>query len=100
MVLGLHAHQHQQPEYRGRCSWTKAIFITPNIKSSFKCLKAAYKNDKPADVHLVCEELKRQDKLEAVGGIAYLTALAQYAGTSAYIEEYVDSSKTNRSCAA
>jgi replicative DNA helicase len=56
----------------------------------FDILKSAYKQDRPADVHLVCEELKRQDKLTSVGGVAYVTTLAQYAGTSAYIEEYVD----------
>ncbi|MBX9924462.1 MAG: replicative DNA helicase [Rhabdochlamydiaceae bacterium] len=56
----------------------------------FDVLKAAYTNDKPADVHLVCEELKRQDRLKAVGGVAYVTSLAQYAGTSAFIEEYAE----------
>lgn len=56
----------------------------------FNCLQSLYKLDKPADVHLVCEELKRQDKLKAVGGVAYVTTLAQYAGTSAYIDEYVE----------
>lgn len=45
--------------------------------------------DKPADVHLISEELKRQSKLESIGGVGFLTALAQYAGTSAHIEEYV-----------
>lgn len=59
-------------------------------KIIFLILKTAFKNDKPADVHLVCEELKRQDKLKAVGGAVYVTTLAQYAGTSAYIEEYVE----------
>ncbi len=56
----------------------------------FDILKTAYKNDKPADVHLVCEELKRQGKLKAVGGAAYVTSVAQYAGTSAFIEEYAE----------
>ena len=56
----------------------------------FDVLKLAYKHDKPADVHLVCEELKRQDKLKAVGGAVYVASLAQYAGTSAFIEEYVE----------
>ncbi|MCC5832571.1 MAG: replicative DNA helicase [Chlamydiales bacterium] len=56
----------------------------------FGVLKGAYRQDKPADVHLVCEELKRIEKLDAVGGASYVTTLAQYAGTSAYIEEYVD----------
>ncbi len=57
-------------------------------KIIFGILKAAYKNDKPGDVLLVAEELKRQDKLKIVGGVAYITTLAQYAGTSAHIEEY------------
>jgi replicative DNA helicase len=56
----------------------------------FSCLKSAYRSDKPADIHLISEELKRQNRLDAVGGISYLTTLAQYAGTSAYIEEYVN----------
>lgn len=56
----------------------------------FSTLKAAYCADKPADIHLIAEELKRQNKLETIGGINYLTTLAQYAGTSAFIEEYVD----------
>lgn len=65
-------------------------FYYTEHKVIFEVLKSAYKNDKPADVHLVCEELKRLDKLKAVGGAAYITTLAQYAGTSAYIEEYTD----------
>lgn len=59
-------------------------------KIIFQVLKSAYKMDKPADVHLIAEELKRQDKLNVIGGIPYLTTLAQYAGTSAYIEEYTE----------
>lgn len=56
----------------------------------FDVLKGLFKSDKPADVHLVAEDLKRLDKLDAIGGVGYLTTLAQYAGTSAYIEEYVE----------
>lgn len=59
-------------------------------KIVFSILKEAFKKDKPVDVHLVCEELKRQGKLDAIGGAAYITTLAQYAGTSAYIEEYAE----------
>ncbi len=57
-------------------------------RTIFKVMQSAYKTDKPVDIHLVCEELKRQENLETVGGAAYITTLAQYAGTSAYIEEY------------
>ncbi len=63
-------------------------FYYTEHKIIFGVLKTAYKNDKPADVHLICEELKRMDKLKAVGGAGYITTLAQYAGTSAFIEEY------------
>jgi replicative DNA helicase len=66
-----------------------ADFYYTEHKIIFQALKTAYKNDKPADVHLICEELKRQNKLQAVGGVSYVTTLAQYAGTSAYTEEYV-----------
>lgn len=63
-------------------------FYFTEHKIIFQVLKTCYKNDKPADLHLVSEELKRMDKLPSVGGVAYLTTLAQYAGTAAYIEEY------------
>lgn len=59
-------------------------------KIIFQALKTAYKKDKPADIHLIAEDLKRQDKLSTVGGLGYLTTLAQYAGTSAFIEEYAE----------
>ena len=66
-----------------------AFYFSEN-KLIFNVLKTFFKQDKPADIHLVCEELKRQDQLNAVGGAAYVTTLAQYAATSAYIEEYVE----------
>ncbi len=65
-------------------------FYYTEHKIIFQTLKDAFRQDKPADVLLISEELKRQDKLKAVGGIAYLTTLAQYVGTSAYIEEYAE----------
>ncbi len=65
-------------------------FYYTEHQTIFNVLKWAYCSDKPADIHLVSEELKRQNKLDAIGGVSYLTSLAQYAGTSAYIEEYVN----------
>ena len=55
----------------------------------YSALKSAYIADKPADIHLIAEELKRQGRLENIGGVSYLTTLAQFAGTSAFIEEYI-----------
>ncbi len=65
-------------------------FYYSEHKNIFKILKEAYKKDRPADVHIVAEELKKENLLEEIGGISYLTTLAQYAGTSAYVEEYVN----------
>ncbi|HEY2811664.1 MAG TPA: replicative DNA helicase [Rhabdochlamydiaceae bacterium] len=64
-------------------------FYFTEHKIIFEALKTAYRNDKPADVHIIGEELKRQNKLKSIGGISYLTTLVQFTGTSAYIEEYV-----------
>jgi replicative DNA helicase len=65
-------------------------FYYTEHKIIFNVLKEAYKQDAPADVHLVSEELIRIEKIKAVGGVGYLMDLAQYAGTSAHIEEYAD----------
>ncbi len=65
-------------------------FFYREHKILFKAFKEAYKENKPADVHLIAEKLKQQSKLEEIGGISYLIELAQYAGTSASIEEYID----------
>lgn len=65
-------------------------FYYQEHQTVFTSLKAAYRADKPADIHLISEDLKKIGKLDTIGGVSYLTTLAQYAGTSAYIEEYID----------
>ncbi|MEM8628755.1 MAG: replicative DNA helicase [Chlamydiota bacterium] len=55
----------------------------------FTVLQIAYQQDRPADIHIVAEELKKEGSLKKIGGVSYLANLAQYAGTSAYVEEYV-----------
>lgn len=67
----------------------EADFYHLEHKTIFNALKRIMKEGKPADIHLVSEDLKVQGSLESIGGIKYLMDLAQYAGTSAYIEEYV-----------
>lgn len=63
------------------------FFLSEN-RIVFLVLKKLYAEDRQVDLHLVAEELKRLDKLEYIGGAAYLVTLAQYAGTSVNIEEY------------
>lgn len=58
-------------------------------KVLFRILQDAFKQDRPMDVHLAGEELKRRHQLAVVGGATYLINLAHFAGTAAYIEEYI-----------
>ena len=58
-------------------------------KIIFQSIKQLFKEQRPVDVHLICEELKDRDQLSIVGGAGFIAELAQYAGTSAYIEEYI-----------
>ncbi|MEG0037285.1 MAG: DnaB-like helicase N-terminal domain-containing protein, partial [Victivallaceae bacterium] len=57
-------------------------------KIIFQVMLSIYREDKPVDLHLVSEELRRTDRLEAIGGVAFLISLVQFAGTSVHIEEY------------
>ncbi len=70
-------------------SLTNNDFYYSEHKTIFSVLKNLQEQDKPADIHLVAEELKSRGKLNEIGGISYLMAVAQYAGTSAYIDEYI-----------
>jgi replicative DNA helicase len=70
-------------------SLTNNDFYFTEHKTIFSVLKDFQKQNKPADIHLVAEELKSLGKLSETGGVSYLTVLAQYAGTSAYIDEYI-----------
>lgn len=89
MVLGCMLTNHSSLNI-GADSLDDSDFYYTEHKIVFSILKTAYKRDKPADVHLVCEEIKRQDKVDAVGGLPYIATLAGYAGTSAYLEEYAE----------
>jgi replicative DNA helicase len=64
-------------------------FFFDEHKLIFQVLRRLYREDKPAEIHLTAEELRKNEHLQAIGGVAYLTGLAQYAGTSAHIQEYV-----------
>jgi replicative DNA helicase len=65
-------------------------FFFDEHKLIFQVLRRLYREEKPGEIHLTAEELKKNDHLQAIGGVAYLTALAQFAGTSAHIHEYIE----------
>jgi len=76
-------------------SLEESHFYISGHKIIFWALKSSHATGKAADIHLIGEELKTQQKLDEVGGIGYLASLAQYAGTSAYIEEYIEILQAN-----
>jgi len=57
-------------------------------RTIYAAMQALYGRDCACDVFLLCEELKRVEDLEIVGGPNFITGLAHLAGTSSYIEEY------------
>jgi replicative DNA helicase len=65
-------------------------FYFDEHKLIFQALRRLYREEKPGEIHLTAEELKKQDHLQATGGVAYLASLAQFAGTSASIQEYIE----------
>jgi replicative DNA helicase len=65
-------------------------FYFDQYKVIFRALKSLYQRGKPADEHLVCEELERQGKLEEAGGPEFINNLAMVVGSSAYLEEYIE----------
>lgn len=71
----------------------KSDFYLTEHKTIFEALKTFNQYNKPADIHLICEELKKQDKLKHAGGTSNVITIVQYAGASAYVEEYIDELK-------
>lgn len=72
----------------GADSLNDSDFYFADHRTIFQVMKECYRKDTAIDVHIACEALKGTAKLSAVGGVAYVTTLAQYAGTSAHVEEY------------
>jgi len=68
-------------------------FFYSEHKIIFNVLKSLHGRGLPAEIFLVCSELKDDKKLETFGGVAYLTSLAQMAGLSVHIEYYIEQLK-------
>ncbi|PJD94549.1 MAG: hypothetical protein CK425_11255 [Parachlamydia sp.] len=68
-------------------------FFYSEHKIIFNVLKSLHGRGLPAEIHLICNELKDQQRLESLGGgVAYLTSLAQ-TGFNVHIEYYIDQLK-------
>ena len=65
-------------------------FYRPDHRLIFEAIGALAGAAKPCDVVTVSEQLERTAKLEAVGGVAYLSSLARDTPTAANVRAYAD----------
>jgi replicative DNA helicase len=65
-----------------------AYFYLERHAQIFEAMLACYNARIPPDTRTVSEELRRRDRLEAVGGIAYLSDLVDTVPTSYHVEYY------------
>ncbi|HEU5442447.1 MAG TPA: replicative DNA helicase [Steroidobacteraceae bacterium] len=68
----------------------EADFYRPDHRLIFEAIGALAGAGKPCDVVTVSEQLERTAKLEAVGGLAYLSSLARDTPTAANVRAYAD----------
>ncbi len=57
-------------------------------RTIFETIVQLYEQHEPADFITICDELTRRNKLEQVGGAAYISALINQVPTSGNIEQY------------
>ncbi len=70
-------------------SWlTKDDFYVEQHAWMYEAMLACYNNRVPPDVRTVSDELRRKDRIDAVGGISALAALIEAVPTSYHIEYY------------
>jgi len=69
---------------------TESDFYRPDHRLIFEAIGALAGAGKPCDVVTVSEQLERTAKLEAVGGLAYLSSLARDTPTAANVRAYAD----------
>lgn len=63
-------------------------FYKENHQITFDSISSLYERGEPVDLVTITEELRRREKLEAVGGGLFLTALIDAVPTTANIEYY------------
>lgn len=65
-------------------------FYYPEHKLIFQAMLELKREESPADTVLVAERLKARALLDAAGGPSYLVTLANYATSSAHVEEHAE----------
>jgi replicative DNA helicase len=63
-------------------------FFDQKNKAIYAAMKALYDKRSPIDLLTLSEQLKSNDRLEAIGGASYLTELTNFVPTAAHVEQY------------
>ncbi len=69
---------------------TPADFYRPDHRLVFEAIEALAGDGKPCEILIVSDYLERVGKLEAAGGLAYLSSLSRDTPTAASIHHYAD----------
>lgn len=64
-------------------------FYNPKNSDIFSAMNEVYKSNKPVDIVTVTEQLNKMKKLEAVGGVSFLSELAESVPTTANASYYM-----------
>jgi len=65
-------------------------FYDPCNRAIYQTMVDMGGSSKPIDALMLMEELKRQNKLDAVGGVGYIQSLVDNVPTTAHAEHYID----------
>ena len=64
-------------------------FYDPRNRAIYSTMLEMNRNARPLDALTIIEELRRTDKLEAVGGVGYIQSLIDQVPTTAHAEHYI-----------
>ncbi len=67
----------------------KDFFYAPAHQQIFSSMVKLFERNERCDLITLTNQLKLDGKLEAVGGIEYLTEIAEFVPTAAHIDEYI-----------
>ena len=64
------------------------FFYDENHRKIFSAMSSLFEKNRPIDLVTVSEELKKNNHLEEIGGVGYLTQLTAALPTAAHIDHY------------
>jgi replicative DNA helicase len=70
-------------------SLKEEFFYSETHKKIFSCLSNLFEKNEKCDLITITNQLKRQDMLDDIGGVEYITELVELMPTAANVDEYI-----------